>query len=147
MGGREEQLPILTAVEMRGDEGVDPVPALTAVGDGAADRDLVDGSKRGPEDWEWEFFLGEWADQGAVLQLRCHVGVDIMRGDVGRPEITSCILGCGRRHEGEIPAVGEGGDDLLGVEVATQGEAPRLDGEGRSGERDPERIHVGRRTW
>ena len=143
MGGGEEQFPFLSAMKMGRDEGINPRPALAAVGDGAADGDLVHSAEGGPEDGTWKLGVGEGADQGAVLELGGHICVDVLGGEAGGAEVSLSVLWMGRGEEGEIPAESEGGDQLLGIEVALQGVLPRVDGEGRTGKRDPERIHVG----
>ena len=118
MGGGEEQFPVLAAVEMGGNEGINPRPALAAVGDGAADGDFMHSAERGPEDGPRELGVGEGADQGAVLELGGDVGVDVLGGEVGRAEVPLGVFWMWRGEEGEIPAVSEHGDQLPGIEVA-----------------------------
>ena len=146
VGGGKKQLPILPAMEVGGDVAVNADAVLTAIGDCTSDRDFVDGAEGRPEHGEGQLVVGEGADQGTVLQLGGDVGVDVLGGDVGGAKIAGGVFGMGRSQEREIPAVGEGCDELVGIEVALQRETPRLEGEGWPWKRDLEGVHVRRRS-
>ena len=142
----EEDFPRFSVMLVSRDEPVDPESQLAAVRNSTTDWDLGSRAERTAEDSEGNFALLEGAKESTVGKLVVDVGGDILGGDRSRREIPLCIFWIRQGDEGEIPTKLQGFTDFNRIKITLQGEAPNLDGEGRTRKWNAEAIHVGPST-
>ena len=80
-GCGKEEFPDVAAMGMRGNEGVNPIAHLRAIGNSTPNRNFGDGTQGTVEDLKGEFTRLERTDESPVLQLDSDVGVNVLRSD------------------------------------------------------------------
>ena len=126
------------------DVAVNPRAELTAIRDCSSHGDLRSSTERTSEDLERNIARFERTEESSMGEFCLDVRGDVLRGDGGGGKVTSRIFWLRRSHETEVPSIFQRIPELFSVEIALKCKFPCIQREGRSWQRNPERIHVSR---
>ena len=129
---------------MSGYELIDPSPNLAAISDRSSDRNFRSSTKGTSENFERDVALLERAKEGAVCEFSLDVCTNIVWSNGSRCQITLGVLRIWRGREGKIPSKFQHVVDLISVEITLKGRFPSSERKGRTRQRNPEAVHIGR---
>ena len=127
------------------DKSVDPLVDLAAVCDRSSPLGtfLVDRTEWTPKELKRKILGAERANERSKCQFFIDIVPDVLGELHSGTIISPCVLGMWRDFEGNIPAIPDRSDELLGVEIVSKSFFPNISLKGRIKEGNSGPVHVG----